>query len=104
MRSNQLRGDTYNGGFLDLGMIANPRLVFTAAGQGPVTVVIDDGLVGGKGTFTPIKLAAELPAGSYEVKLEAAVYPPVPLGKWPVDFDAKTPVSVVLDPAFSAGK
>jgi hypothetical protein len=104
LHSNQLRGDTYNGGFLDIGMINAPRLVFSSPGRAPVVHVIDDGLVGGKGTFTPIAAAYDLAEGTYEVRLEADVYPPVPLGTWPVDFTAKQPVSIVLDPAYRFAK
>jgi Dolichyl-phosphate-mannose-protein mannosyltransferase len=94
--SNQLRGDTYNGGFLDIGMIANPRLVFTSTVRDPVTIQIETGLVGGKGTFTPLDLAEPLAPGVYDVTFQAEVYPPVKLGTWPVDFTAKKPVSVSL--------
>lgn len=94
MHSNQLRGDTYNGGFLDAGMISNARLVLTHAVRDPVIVVIDDGLIGGKGTFTPIKLDQDILPGVYDVRFEADVYPPVTLGQWPVNFNAKTPVTI----------
>jgi Dolichyl-phosphate-mannose-protein mannosyltransferase len=102
LHSNQLRGDTYNGGFLELGMINAPRLTFTSPGRDPITLTLDNGLVGGKGTFTPMQTVFDLPAGTYSVKLDAEVYPPVPLGTWPVDFSKKTPVSVPLDQAFVA--
>jgi hypothetical protein len=63
--------------------------------------VIDDGLVGGKGTMTPIETVLDLPAGTYAVTLDAAVYPPVPLGTWPVDFSRRSQVTVTLDQAFT---
>ncbi|MFM9941109.1 MAG: glycosyltransferase family 39 protein [Hyphomicrobiaceae bacterium] len=104
LHSNQLRGDTYNGGFLDIGMIANPRLKLRSSAREPVTIDIMEGLVGGKGTFTPMRNTYELPAGAYEVHFEAEVYPPVPLGTWPVDFTAKTPISIPLEANFSVAK
>jgi hypothetical protein len=94
LHSNQLRGDTYNGGFLDAGMISNARLVLTNPVRDPVTIMIDEGLIGGKGTFTPIRIASDVPPGVYDIEFMADVYPPVPLGTWPVDFNAKKPVSI----------
>ncbi len=94
MHSNQLRGDTYNGGFLDAGMLSNVRLVLTHPVRDPVRVVIDDGLIGGKGTFTPLRQQHEVPPGVYDIRFEADVHPPVPLGKWPVDFKVKKSISI----------
>lgn len=94
LHSNQLRGDTYNGGFLDIGMIANPRLVLSSADREPMVIVIDPGLVGGKGTFTPIRQLHEIAAAAYDITFEALVYPPVKLGTWPVDFSAGKSVRV----------
>ncbi len=92
--SNQLRGDTYNGGFLDIGMIAGPRITLTPKSGDPVVIQIETGLVGGKGTFTPIREVHGLPKGVYDIVFEAEVYPPVKLGAWPVPFDAKKPVKI----------
>lgn len=94
VHSNQLRGDTYNGGFLDAGMISNARLVLTQPGRDPLKLVIDDGLIGGKGTFTPIRQLHDVPRGSYDIRFEADGHPMVPLGKWPVDFNTKRAISI----------
>jgi Dolichyl-phosphate-mannose-protein mannosyltransferase len=94
LHSNQLRGDTYNGGFLDIGMVANARLVLSSSTRGPVTLPIETGLIGGKGTFTPIQAVFDLPPGIYDVAFEAEVFPPVKLGVWPVDFTKRKPVKV----------
>jgi hypothetical protein len=103
--SNQLRGDTYNGGFLDIGMIEGPRLVLEPVyGGAPTAVEIQKGLVGGKGTFTPISLKAPVPPGTYRVRLEGGVFPPVPLGKWPVDLTAKKPFSIPLTEAYEVAR
>jgi hypothetical protein len=99
--SNQLRGDTYNGGFLDIGMIGNVRLKFAHPLREPIEVPIEKGLVGGKGTFTPLKLAHDLPAGTYSLSFEADVYPMVRLGTWPVDFNDKKPVSIPVTQRFN---
>ncbi len=104
LHSNQLRGDTYNGGFLDLGMISDPRLRFRSATREPVTVKLMDGLVGGKGTFTPFRATLEVPPGAYEMTFEAEVYPPVPLGQWPVDFTTKKTVTVPVEANFGVVK
>lgn len=102
LHSNQLRGDTYNGGFLDIGMINAPRLTFTGVGGPPTVLSFDDGLVGGKGTATPIQTEINLPLGRYQLAFEAEVYPPVVLGTWPVDFNNKKPIRVLLDTGFMA--
>jgi hypothetical protein len=94
LHSNQLRGDTYNGGFLDAGMIANARLVLINPVRDPLTITIETGLIGGKGTFTPIRIAHDVPPGVYDLEFLADIYPPVPLGTWPVDFNAKKPVAI----------
>ncbi|MFM9941885.1 MAG: glycosyltransferase family 39 protein [Hyphomicrobiaceae bacterium] len=94
LHSNQLRGDTYNGGFLDIGMIANPQLILTPQSGNPIVITIDPGLLGGKGTFTPLRQQHDLPAGSYKITFAAEVYPPVKLGLWPVDFNNKKPVKI----------
>jgi hypothetical protein len=99
--SNQLRGDTYNGGFLDIGMIANPRLVLTNPVKSPIIIPIEKGLVGGKGTFTPLRQSHDVAAGTYTLTFEAEVYPPVKLGQWPVDFDNKKPVSIPITQRFN---
>jgi hypothetical protein len=75
-------------------MISNARLVLTNPVRDPVTIMIDEGLIGGKGTFTPIRIVSDVPPGVYDIEFMADVYPPVPLGTWPVDFNAKKPVSI----------
>ncbi|HRD77580.1 MAG TPA: hypothetical protein PK264_16865, partial [Hyphomicrobiaceae bacterium] len=105
VHSNQLRGDTYNGGFLDIGMIENPRLTLTPVGGGPpVTVVVERSIVGGKGTFTPLRQLHVVPPGTYDIDFEAAVYPPVKLGVWPVDFTTRKPIKVRLATGHTLGR
>jgi hypothetical protein len=99
--SNQLRGDTYNGGFLEIGMIANPRLRFINERGEATMVTIENGLVGGKGTFTPLRQEHTIAPGRYEVELEAEVYPPVKLTQWPVDFNDKKPVKIRIAKDFT---
>lgn len=94
LHSNQLRGDTYNGGFLDAGMINSPGLVISALAGPAQRVEIAKGLVGGKGTFTPIRVEFPVPPGMIDIDFEAEVYAVVPLGTWPVDFDNKKPVKI----------
>lgn len=94
LHSNQLRGDTYNGGFLDIGMIANARLVLTPETGADIVFPIDDGLIGGKGTFTPLLKRQDVRPGTYKVRFEANVFPPVLLGTWPVDFTNSKPVKI----------
>jgi len=95
LHSNQLRGDTYNGGFLDIGMIEAPRLVLKPTrGGATIEIVIEAGLVGGKGTFTPLRQLHDIPAGTFDIDFVASVYPPVKLGTWPVDFSVKSPVTI----------
>jgi hypothetical protein len=103
LHSNQLRGDTYNGGFLDIGMIANPRLVLRPKSGAAVTIIIEPGLVGGKGTFTPIRDVHAVPPGTYDIVFEAEVYPPVKLGTWPVDFANKKPVRIEVVSGYAFG-
>lgn len=103
LHSNQLRGDTYNGGFLDAGMIRNPRLVLSPRSGEPVSVAIVQGLVGGKGTFTPLRDRHGLAPGVYDVAFEADVYPPVKLGVWPVDFEDRRPVRIEVMKGFVFG-
>jgi hypothetical protein len=103
LHSNQLRGDTYNGGFLDIGMIANPRLVFASPVRDATTIPIVPGLVGAKGTSTPLEIVHELPAGTYDIAFEAEVYPPVKLGTWPVDFKASKPVRIPVASRLNLG-
>jgi hypothetical protein len=96
LHSNQLRGDTYNGGFLDAGMIAAPTIVAIAPGGGVQRMELVGGLVGGKGTFTPIRGEFAVPEGLVDLELHTEVYPVVPLGTWPVDFGAKKPVAIPI--------
>lgn len=103
LHSNQLRGDTYNGGFLDIGMIANPRLTFVPSSGDPIAITIEPGLIGGKGTFTPLRQLHQLPRGTFKVIFEADVYPPVRLGTWPVDFDSKKPVKIDVTSVYDVG-
>ncbi len=103
LHSNQLRGDTYNGGFLDIGMIQDPRLVFTNANGQAVTFLIERGLVGGKGTFTPLKIPFALDKGTWDVTFEADVHPPVKLGAWPVDLSKKNSVKIKALSGYSVG-
>lgn len=102
--SNQLRGDTYNGGFLDNGMIKGPRLVLTPREGQPLVVPIEVGLVGGKGTFTPIRETYQVPPGTYDVAFEAGVFPSVKLGQWPVDFEASKPVRIEVMRGLKVGE
>ena len=62
------------------------------------------GLVGGQGTFTPLRQMHELPAAAYDISFEAEVYPPVRLGVWPVDFDNKKPVSIAVGTGIDLGR
>lgn len=94
LHSNQLRGDTYNGGFLDAGMIVSPTIVASTPSGGSRRIVLAEGLVGGKGTFTPIRGEFEATEGLVDLELHTEVYPVVPLGQWPVDFTKKKPVRI----------
>jgi Dolichyl-phosphate-mannose-protein mannosyltransferase len=103
VHSNQLRGDTYNGGFLDIGMISNARLMFVSASGDRVEIPIEKGLLGGKGTFTPLLQTYDVPSGKYTITFEAEVFPPVKLGVWPVSFDDKKPVSIPVASGYDVG-
>lgn len=73
MHSNQLRGMTYNGGWLGLAVLRAPRLVLRHTTSGEERVLpITEGLVGYKAQITP------LAAGPF----------PVPPGTWSVRFVA----------------
>ena len=96
LHSNQLRGDTYNGGFLEIGMIEAPRLTFRGADGRTTEVEIEKGLVGGRGAFTPIRATASIPDGVYDITLEANVFPAPKLAEWPADFSKKKPVKIEL--------
>jgi hypothetical protein len=96
LHSNQLRGDTYNGGFLDAGMITAPALVARGPDGNSQRLELVGGLVGGKGTFTPLRADFDIDGSVVDIEFVTEVYPVVPLGKWPVDFTKKKPVRIPL--------
>ena len=99
LHSNQLRGETYNGGFMANAMVDKPRLIWKEKVTGAVKETpLAFGLVGNHGVLAPLyEMIDSLSTGKYDVVFQADVINSVlQQGVWPVKLDDRTSVSITL--------